>query len=97
MSLRERLTIYLRKHYPNYINGAELEDLVRRNTTYKPSNTSRRLREMASGNLSDGRTCEIVAERKENERGQVMYRATKPKEVVQFTNEDGKIVIINKY
>lgn len=91
-SLRARLSKYLRNQYPFWVSGAELEDLVRTHTTYKPSNTSRRLREMQSGQLSNGKTCPIVAENKYNEKGQVLYRSLPPKQTIEYKVEDKVIV-----
>ena len=94
-SLSKRILNYIRKQYPNYINGGEIERLTL-SVSYKASNGSRRCREMESGKLSNGKTCPIVLEKKE-EGGSVWYRATPPKEINEYKIEDGSVKIINKW
>lgn len=64
LSLRVRIERYLRNHYPDWINGGEIERLALA-VGRKASNASRRLREMESGNLSNGKTCPKVLEKEE--------------------------------
>ena len=45
-SLSERILAYYQKHPGVHISGGEIERLVAASTTYKPSNVSRRLREL---------------------------------------------------
>lgn len=71
-SLSKRIEKYLRK-YDGWLHSAEIERLALQ-AGYKSSNAGRRCREMTSGKLSNGRTCPIVLERKE-EKGSVLYRA----------------------
>jgi len=95
LSLKARILKYLRNHYPEKINGGDIERLTL-SAGYKASNGSRRCREMRSGKLSNGRTCPIVIDGEEKG-GSVWYWALPPKEVVQYTNADGKIIVINKW
>lgn len=94
-SLKDRILKYIRNHYPEKINGGEIERLTL-SAGYKASNGSRRCREMASGKLSNGKTCEVVLDREEKG-GSVWYWALPPKETIQYTMEDGSIKIINKW
>ena len=94
-SLSKRILKYIRNHYPEKINGGEIERLTL-SAGYKASNGSRRCREMASGNLSNGKTCPIVLDREEKG-GSVWYWALPPKETTQYTNEDGKVIIVYKW
>ena len=51
LSLRQRILNYYRNHAGKVISGGEIERLVASHTTYKPSNVSRRLRELAEDGL----------------------------------------------
>lgn len=74
MSLRERILDYYRRNEGKVISGGEIERLVAAKTTYKPSNVSRRLRELAQDEL---------LERSES-KGTVFYKyIPKPKEVTE--------------
>lgn len=96
ISLRERILTYLRKVYPEWKNGSEIERLAM-TIGYKASNASRRCREMATGKLSDGRTCPIVLEDK-IEKGTVWYRALKPKNVSIYKVEElGEVARVSNY
>ena len=95
LSLSNRILNYIRKQYPDWVNGGTLERLSLE-AGYKASNGSRRAREMESGNLSNGKICPVTLIRKE-EGGSVWYQATPPKETLQYKIEDGTIKIINKW
>ena len=94
LSLSKRILNYARNQYPNWINGGEFERLAME-AKYKASNASRRCREMESGKLSSGKTCPIVLEKEE--RDSVWYRATAPRETLEYKMEDGTIQLINKW
>ena len=95
-SLRERLLKYIRNQYPNWIAKGELLRLVQENTNNLSDNAGRRLREMESGLLSNGKTCPIVIEKRPDGKS-IDYRALPPKEIVKYTMEDGTTKIINKW
>ena len=94
-SLSKRILKYIRNRYPEYINGGTIEKLSME-ARFKASNGSRRCREMESGKLSNGKTCPIVLE-KEMQGKSIAYRATKPRETVQYKKPDGEVIIINKW
>lgn len=95
-SLRDRLLKYIRNQYPNWIAKGELLRLVQENTNNLSDNAGRRLREMESGLLSNGKTCPKVIEKRPDGKS-IDYRALPPKQTTQYTNSDGKIIIINKW
>lgn len=64
LPLRQRIENWV-KGQNRWVGGWEIERVVSENTNYKPSNASRRCREMESGKLSNGKTCPIVFEKKE--------------------------------
>lgn len=45
MTLKDRIYSYFRAH-PEWISSGEIQRLVMKNTSYTPSNASRRLREL---------------------------------------------------
>lgn len=75
-SLKKRIRLYFLRGWLKdpeaWQNGGEVERLAM-SIGYKASNASRRCREMESGKLSNGKTCPIVLEKKE-ENGSVWYR-----------------------
>jgi len=71
-SLSKRIQNYLQK-MNCYVNSGEIERLALQ-AGFKSSNAGRRYREMVTGKLSDGKTCPIVLERKEDEKGIVWYK-----------------------
>jgi hypothetical protein len=66
-SLKNRIARYLDHEYPKWIHGGQLEALSM-SAGYKASNGSRRCRDL----VAEGRI-----ERKENEKGEVLYRYKK--------------------
>lgn len=64
LSLSKRIENWV-KGQNRWVGGFEIERVVSENTNYKPSNSSRRCREMTTGMLSNGKTCPIVLEKKE--------------------------------
>lgn len=95
-SLKDRILKYVRSQYPFYVHGGVIEKLAGQ-ANYKSSNASRRCREMESGSLSNGKTCDIVLEKKEDEKGRVMYRALPPKQTIEYTKEGGDKFLIYKW
>ena len=96
-SLASRIKNYLRKH-GGWVHSGEIERLTMQ-AGYKASNGSRRCREMTSGLMSNGKTCPIVLEKKE-EKGSVLYRYKPKYETKQVPvvveREDGSHVAIYK-
>lgn len=80
LSLRQRILDYYRKNAGVWISGGEIEKLVAQRTTYKASNSSRRLRELCEDGL---------LERKEV-KGTVFYRYEKQlKTITDYKVENG--------
>lgn len=83
-SLKQRILDYYRRRQGTFISGGEIERLVASNTTYKPSNVSRRLRELHEDSL---------LERKEV-KGTVFYQYVpqqKPKSTFTYNPTSGKM------
>lgn len=81
-----------------FVNSGEIERLAME-AGYKSSNASRRCREMVTGKTSNGGTCPITLERKE-EKGKsgarvVWYRALPPKEIKTYYSQ-GELVAQEK-
>ena len=88
MSLYERILAYYHRNDGRWISGGEVERLVAQRTKYKPSNCSRRLRELHE----DGKL-----ERKEVKRT-VFYRyLPQKKQVIEpVFNGDGTVTLVAK-
>ncbi len=46
LALKDRLAAYFRRHHSEWISSGDIQRLASANTTYTPSNVSRRLREL---------------------------------------------------
>lgn len=94
LSLKNRILKYYQNHYPEWIHKGDIETLAK-SAKYLGETADRRLREMASGSLSDGRSCPITLERHETREG--YYRATPPVQTAQYTKENGDIILVHKW
>lgn len=86
-SLRSRIEAFFKKQPDAWISGGFIEELamkcVRENGShYKASNASRRLREMESGRLSEGKKCPKVLDARTNEKGHVEYKWHKTEKII---------------
>lgn len=93
LSLKDQILNRFRERWnwgdQRFVNGGAVERWVLTlqrpdGSHYKASNASRRLREMESGKLSDGKTCEITLE-KEEKNGSVWYRYKPQEKIVTKT------------
>lgn len=81
LSLRERILNYYHQNAGAWISGGEIEKLVALHTTYKASNSSRRLRELCEDGL---------LERKEV-KGTVFYRYLPQTKTVERVVVEGNL------
>ena len=55
LSLKERLAVYLDRHYPNWLASGEIQRIVMAKTTYTGRTVVRRLEELARGGVLEVR------------------------------------------
>jgi len=87
-SLKNRILIYIRNHYPESIAKGDIDRMVMLNTKHIPENAGRRLRELQN---------EGLLEVSYGSKNHAFYQATPPKETAKYTVENGEVKIINRW